>query len=181
MVKRILLFFVVIALSAGSCSEKNIPVSLKKVEYIGNQLRIDGYYYSVLDDYINLAILYRDGFCIHTCTKKLNDIGPDTLNYIENKLLNNNYIFKIKNVPAHIGIFKIKNTDIEIEVWDDPGSKMGRGIITTFSYYGKIPNDTTFNVYKIVNNRSSKTFTEDLTYHFVKSDSKPDSTNTFIK
>jgi hypothetical protein len=35
-------------------------------------------------------------------------------------------------------------------------------------------------VYKRVNNEDNETYTEDLTYHFVKYDSKPGSTNHFV-
>ena len=180
MLKSGLLFFVIIALSAGSCSKNNIPVPLTKAGYTGNQLRTDGYYYSVDEDYLYLTVLYRDGFCIHTFTHKPNDFGLDALNYLEKRLLNDDYISKIKKIPLNIGIFKIENIDIEIEIWNDAGRIIGGDILNTFSYYGKILNDTTFFVYKSVDNEDDKTYTEDLTYHFVKYDSKPDSTNRFI-
>ena len=72
------------------------------------------------------------------------------------------------------------NTDIEIEVWSDPGNIMGGGFKTTSCYFGKILNDTAFHVHKGVDNKMNKTYTEDLTYHFVKYDSKPGSTNRFV-
>ncbi|MBO6161358.1 MAG: hypothetical protein J6O01_07760 [Bacteroidales bacterium] len=180
MIKSGLLFFVIIALSAGSCSKNNIPVPLTKVEYTGNQLRTDGYYYSIDDELLYLSVLYRDGFCIHTLTHKPDDFGPDTLQCIENKLLNPGFISKLKDFPSQIGVFKINDIVIEIEIWDDVGRIIGGDVLNTFSYYGKILNDTTFFVYKRVNNENDKTYTEDLTYHFVKYDSKPDSTNRFI-
>lgn len=180
MIKSGLLFFVIIALSAGSCSKNNIPVPLTKVEYTGNQLRTDGYYYSVDEDYLYVTVLYRDGFCIQPCTKKTNVVGLDTLNHIDNLLQNNNYISRLKDFPMQIGVFKINDIVIEIEIWNDAGRIIGGDVLNTFSYYGKILNDTTFFVYKSVDNEDDKTYTEDLTYHFVKYDSKPDSTNRFI-
>ena len=180
MIKSGLLFFVIIALSAGSCSKNNIPVPLTKVEYTGNQLRTDGYYYSVDEDYLYVTVLYRDGFCIQPCTKITNVFGLDTLNHIDNLLQNNNYISRLKDFPMQIGVFKINDIVIEIEIWNDAGRIIGGDVLNTFSYYGKILNDTTFFVYKSVDNEDDKTYTEDLTYHFVKYDSKPDSTNRFI-
>ena len=180
MIKSGLLFFVIIALSAGSCSKNNIPVPLTKVEYTGSQLRTDGYYYSVDEDDLYVTVLYRDGFCIQPCTKITNVFGLDTLNHIDNLLQNNNYISELKEYPLQIGVFKINNTDIEIEVWNDAGRIIGGDILNTFTDCGKILNDTTFFLYKSTSNETNETYTEDLTYHFVKYDSKPDSTNRFV-
>jgi hypothetical protein len=152
---------------------------MNKTPYLGNELRIDGYYYSNIAwydkytdrTYIGISIFYRDGFCIHTWGEPVNQ---DTLKCIENEiLLNDSYIDKIKKEPSHIGTFQIMYPNIEFEVWEfrtDP-----------FSHYGTILNDTTFIINKRVNNRIKETYTENLIYKFVPFSPKPDSTNVFVK
>jgi hypothetical protein len=146
---------------------------MTKTPYSGDELRIDGYYYSNIRpaNYIGVAIFYMDGFCIHTWIKPVNQ---DTLNYIESEiLLNNECINKMKNTPSNIGVFRIMYPDIQIEAWEyrtDPTS-----------HFGKIINDTMFIINKRVNNRTEETYSENLTYRFKQFSPKPDSTNVWIK
>jgi hypothetical protein len=146
---------------------------MKKTPYFGDELRIDGYYYSniIYDCYIGVAVFYRDGICIYTFAEPTNQ---DTLNYIENEiLLNEARINKMKNVPTDIGVFQIMYPNIQFEIWEyrtDPTS-----------HFGKIINDTTFIINKWVNNRTKKTYSENQTYRFKQFSPKPDSTNVFIK
>lgn len=175
MVRKFYLFVAVILFMSGSCEKKLHELSLSKTSYTGDELRIDGYYYSniVFTDRIGIAIFYRDGFCINTWVKPVNS---DTLSYIENEiLLNSAFINKIKSIPTHIGVFQINAESIKFETWE-----AGRDIIT-FSNYGKILNDTTFLITKQVNNDSDKSYSETLIYRFRQFSPKPDSTNTFIK
>jgi len=146
---------------------------MKKTPYFGEELRIDGYYYSTIeyDKYIDVAVFYRNGFCINTLVEPVNQ---DTLSYIENDiLLNDAYINKLKNAPGHIGVFQIMYPDIQFEVWvfrTDPTSS-----------FGSIINDTTFIINKRVDNRTKKTTSVNLTYRFKEFSPKPDSTNVYVK
>ncbi len=158
-----------------SCEKDLQELSLAKTPYTGDELRIDGYYYSnitSLND-LGIAIFYRDGFCIHVFT----DIEcQDTLSFIENEiLLNESLISNFINTPSNIGVFKINSEAIEFETWED-----GRDIIT-FSNYGEILNDTTFLITKQVNNDSGKSYSEKMTYYFKQFSPKPDSTSIYIK
>ena len=147
---------------------------MKKIPYFGDELRIDGYYYSNTEyegGGIRVVVFYQDGFCIYTL------IAPtyqDTLKYIENEiLLNDAFINGEKNAPSHIGVFQIMYPDIQIEAWEfrtDP-----------FSHFGTIINDTTFITTKRKNNRTKETYSENLTYRFKQFSPKPDSTNVWIK
>jgi len=168
------IFTVILVLLLISCEKERQDLSMDKIPYTGDELRIDGYYYSnlTLADDIGVAVFYRDGFCINTWVKPINQ---DTLSYIENNILfNDEFINKIKSIPTHIGVFKINAKSIEFETWE-----AGRDIIT-FSHYGEILNDTTFLITKQVNNDSGKSYSEKLTYKFRQFSPKPDSTNTFI-
>lgn len=175
MVIKLFSIVAVMLFSCVSCEKELHKLSMTKAPYTGTELRIDGYYYSnlVFTDRIGIAIFYRDGVCINTWVKPVNQ---DTLSYIENEiLLNSAFINKIKSIPTHIGVFQIKTKSIEFETWE-----AGRDIIT-FSHYGEILNDTTFLITKQVNNDSGKSYSEKLTYRFRQFSPKPDSTNNFIK
>ena len=183
MVKRIgiLILFMGVLVFVG-CSTQLAPLIMRKIPYTENKLRIDGYYYSDIDKEIsdmahNIAIFYRDGFCFHILTQPK---GQDILQYIEDDiLLDDCLISKLKNLPRQIGVFRIKNSGIEFEIWD--GASMIGGIIGTFSYYGEIINDTTFIINNIVYNGNNKRASKYLTYHFKEFSQKPDSTNVFVK
>jgi hypothetical protein len=169
-------FFTIISiLLFVSCEKELHDLSMDKNPYTGDELRIVGYYYTNLTSAndIGVAVFYRDGFCINTWVKPINQ---DTLRYIENEiLLNSTFINKIKSIPTHIGVFQINAKSIVFETWE-----AGRDIIN-FSHYGEILNDTTFLITKQVNNDSGKSSSEKLTYRFRQFSPKPDSTNNFIK
>jgi len=156
------------------CDTKLRYLTMTKTPYFGDELRIDGYYYSTPDPYdgqIGIAIFYRDGFFMHPWGKPTHQ---DTLGYIENEiLLNNAYIAKLKSDPDHIGVFQIMDPDIQFEIWQFRNE--------TVSRFGKIVNDTTFIINKGVSNRTGKAFSENLTYRFQQFSQKPDSTNNFVK
>ncbi|NLO00082.1 MAG: hypothetical protein GX125_07480 [Bacteroidales bacterium] len=177
-------FLIILSLSTFSCEREVAPLKIKKIDYLGDQLRIDGYYHSEVETieppYIHVAVFYRDGFCIHTCTRVDKMSGSDTLNYLETTLLNNAFVSKLKERPLHVGAFKINETDLQFEIWNDPGSIVGRPI-SSFSHYGKILNDTTFVITKMVNNRTNHTFLQNLVYHFEQFSPKPDSTCAYVK
>lgn len=175
MVIRLFSLITIMLFTSASCKKELHKLSLPKTPYTGNELRIDGYYYSnqVYNNYNGVAVFYRDGVCIHVLT---HIEGSDTLSYIEtNILLNESLVYRLMNTPTNIGVFKINAKSIEFETWE-----AGRDIIT-FSNFGEILNDTTFLISKQVNNDSGKSYSEKLTYRFRQFSPKPDSTNTFIK
>jgi hypothetical protein len=172
---RLFLLITIVIFTNASCEKELHELSMAKIPYTGNELRIDGYYYSnqVYNNYNAVAVFYRDGACIHVFTSIE---GADTLNYIENNiLLNESLISNFMNTPTNIGVFQINTESIEFETWE-----AGRDIIT-FSNYGEILNDTTFLITKQINNDSGKSENENLTYRFKQFSPKPDSTNNFIK
>jgi len=181
MVKRTYLLVGIILLT--SCMGKLRHLTMPKTSYWGDELRIDGYYYSNSYSYFSLdgndpvykdvALLYRDGFCIHTLVK-VSQATQDTLNYIENEVLLNDILTtKMKNEPYHIGAFRIIYPDITMEIWELRDA--------IFTHHGKILNDTTFIINKRRSNRTGKIIQENLIYRFVQFGPKPDSTNNFVK
>lgn len=175
MVIRLYTFFALILLSCASCEKDREELSLLKTAYSGNELRIDGYYYSnpTPADDIGVAVFYRDGVCINVYTRVEDQ---DTLSFIENDiLLNPSIISNFMSTPTNIGVYQINAPSIVFETWE-----AGRDIIT-FSNYGWILNDTTFLITKQVNNNTGTATYDNLTYHFRQFSPKPDSTNAFIK
>ena len=178
--KKIILLLVVLMFFAMnllfcSCEKERQELSMAKTPYTGNELRIDGYYFSnqVFTDYIGIAVFYRNGICINVFTQIE---SHDTISFIENEiLLNEGLMSNFWNTPNHIGVFLINKESIEFETWE-----AGRDIIT-FSNFGEILNDTTFLITKQVNNQSGATEAMSLTYRFRQFSPKPDSTNIFIK
>ena len=175
MVIRLFSFIAIILLISASCEKELHKLSIAKTPYTGNELRIDGYYYSnqTTANDIGLAVFYRDGVCIHTFVPIE---GQNILDFIENEiLLNEVLISRFWTTPTSIGVFQINAESIEFETWE-----AGRDVIT-FSNFGEIINDTPFLITKQVNNDSGTSYSENLLYRFKQFSPKPDSTNTFIK
>lgn len=177
MVKKIFLYITIIVF-LSSCSRKLTELILYKTPYAGNELKIDGYYYS--DDYTqhryrNVAVFYRDGTCIHFTTS-IESI--DTLQFIEREiLLNKSTISHFRNTPSHIGVFQIIKDSLMFEIWEGASIKN----TYSFSHFGIILNDTTFLITKTTNNDTHKSDQKKLIYKFKQFSSKPDSTCIFIK
>jgi hypothetical protein len=175
MVIRLVSVITIVLFTNASCKKELHELSMAKTPYIGNELRIDGFYYSnqVFTDYSGIAVFYRDGVCMNVYSRIE---SQDTLSFIENGiLLNESLMSNFRNTPNHIGVFQINAKSIEFETWE-----AGRDIIT-FSNYGEILNDTTFLITKQVNNDTGKSESLNLTYRFRQFSPKPDSTNSFIK
>lgn len=165
MVKHsILLFsFLIFGCKAEMLSIINEP-------YIGSQLRIDGYYYSLVGNGKDILIFYRNGVLISPS-------GYDdniSLKAIELDLVSDKFISNIKKNKSFWSYFKITNKDIEYETWEPTSSKD-----YIYSNYGIILNDTTFINTKI-KNRDNKEFSRNDTFKFKQFLVKPDSTNSFL-
>jgi hypothetical protein len=175
MVIRLFSFIAIMLFSCVSCEKKLYELSMAKTPYTGNELRIDGYYYSnpTTENNIGIAVFYRDGVCMHLFERPE---SQDTLDFIENEiLLNNTLMSRLWSTPSNIGVFQINEKSIEFETWI-----AGRDI-TTFSHFGEILNGTTFLLTKWTNNDQGKSYSVNLTYRFKQFSPKPDSTNNFVK
>ena len=147
--------------------------------YTGNELRIDGYYYSnSIEEYgppaqRGLAVFYRNGVCIHALVRIE---SPDTLTFLENNvLLNEAWMSRMRNRPEFIGVFQINRQELEFETW------MKEWDFITFSYHARALNDTTFFLSTWKNNQTGTSYAENSTYHFKPFSPKPDSTCVYIK
>lgn len=156
------------------CRKELYQLSMSRVPYTGNELKINGYYYSNLtsSNDIGLAMFYRNGVCMFMYTRIE---SQDTLSYIENEiLLNDELMSECWSTPNHIGVFRINAGLIEFETWE-----AGRDIIT-FSSSGVILSDTSFLLTEQVNNESGSSSSLNLKFRYNEFSPKPDSTNNFI-
>jgi hypothetical protein len=171
---KLILIMLGIILSSNSCI-KNIladdELTLEKRPYVGNQLRIDGYYY-LLDDYgINATyFFYQNGIIIHRggwISNNLEELEHnfETINWNE-----------IKDNKLKWGVFQVDGNEILFERWY-PSSG---GPTPAYIRSGEILNDTTFLITKSVRPKTGEEKELNEVYHFREFSPKPDSTNIFI-
>jgi len=160
-IKKIIVLFSII--SFYGCDKE---LKIERTPYIGNELRIDGYYYEMGKNgqIWNTFFFYRNGLVLNGGSSNINETLED---------LDNNFVseaFKNSIGKYNWGVFIIDGENITINRWTySPG--LGSGLPTLLQD-GKIVNDTTFYF---------KQEEEQSFYHFRQFNSKPDSTNNFIK
>ena len=148
--------------------DRDDKLNLIQQDFNGNQLRLDGYYFTQIESY--------NGFIYPRYTLYQNGIirflgGPNTLD---------NIIFSSANYKTNWGIFNIENDNIQFERWY-PSSG---GPLEAYVRVGKILNDTTFHItetYRLLNGEKTQYRLKDEIYHFKQFSPKPDSTNNFIR
>jgi len=170
-----LLLTVVIMNLLSNCSKNKIwkddELSIKRIDYAGNQLRIDGYYYQKYGnpELFETYILYRSGIILNTGV-------VDKLIDLEQAILNPDIINKLKGMKNAWGVFKIDSNVIQFERWypSDPPLK-------AYIRSGVILNDSTFQITKSMRSNGEDVKDRNEVYHFKAFSPKPDSTNNFIK
>ena len=166
MKKIILLFF--LSLFFINCSkEKDDKLNLVQQDFNGNQLRLDGYYFTEEENFEG-AIYSRYAFYKNGIVRYLG--SPKTLD---------NANFLSGNSKTVWGIFNIENDNIKFERWASGG-----GPFNAYMSEGKILNDTTFHItesYRLLNGEKTEFKIRNEIYHFKQFSPKPDSTNNFIR
>jgi hypothetical protein len=164
------LYLLIIMSVASSCNKDKIwkddELSIKKVPYQGNQLRIDGYFYqsSPSIDWTRVFFFYRNGIVLES--------------YIENATGKLEVVTNYSK--ARYGVFENNSNIIRFEKWY-PSSGGG---LPAYVRSGDILNDTTFIItesYRMKNGKKTEVKVRNETYQFKQYSPKPDSTNTFIK
>lgn len=149
-------------------------LSLPQTPYMGNQLRIDGYYHSVYyapdgDRLFRGYALYRNGIILYlgggySSTQELAE------SIIKDYINNSDY----KKVKYNWGVFLLDTNKIAFERWY-PSERPHHAFVRE----GVILNDTTFHITKSY--RGSEAWVEDEIYHFRPFSPKPDSSNAYVK
>ena len=171
---NLILIILGIILSSNSCI-KNIladdELTLEKRPYTGNQLRIDGYYYSKFRDIYVIYFFYRNGVLFSG-----GHVFESELKKYEQKYQDGSFWDDKKDNKLYWGLYNIDSNDIMIEKWY-PSSGGGMPV---YLHSGEILNDTTFLITKSVRPKTGEEKELNEVYHFREFSPKPDSTNIFI-
>lgn len=172
------------------------PLLTKRENYIGNQLKTDGYYYLLTKEdmgygyttkifdclmLFNNGIYYNISHGGYNPNLKIDSVLVKLDNEVKDQVKRQNDNL---NYRPYWGVFKVSNSKIEIERWV---TASGAGAYPTQIFIGEIKNDTTIHFHTLVGaypvntNNKKKTKTIDETYHFRQFSPKLDSTNKFIK
>jgi hypothetical protein len=178
MSKILMFFFFFIAIGCGKNILSHDKLSIDRVNYIGNELKISGYFYykysTSADNLYSIYFLYSNGIVMHGgATKESN------LLTLETEFQNGIYYNKIKDSRYHWGVFRIENDIIKIERWY-PSSG---GKLRAYVREGIILNDTSFVIKEFYRDRrgKKKDFEElQENYYFKNFSPKPDSTNKYV-
>ncbi len=156
--------------------EKIFPddnLSLTKTDYKGNQLKINGYYYTIyLNNKASVYVFFNNGVLLNAGD------GYDLTvpNDIEDVLSSTDKINKLKQNKTCWGLFKVDSNFIEFERWyHSSGSQK-----IVYLKSGKIINDTSFQITSSKRTDGSDKRSENKIYYFKKYEPKPDSTNSFV-
>ncbi len=170
-------FFLLISLMClfNNC-EKIYPddkLSLTKTEYTGQQLKIDGYYYTInkFSNKASVYVFFNNGVLLNAGD------GYDLTvpNYIENSLSSTSFINKLKGIKFSWGLFNVEGNNISLERWY---SSTG-GPLKTYIDFGTIINDSTFQITNSMRSDGTEKRSENIIFKFKKFSPKPDSTNSF--
>lgn len=149
-----------------SCCKTAEELTLERMNYTGNELRIDGYYYHQLNDVIHSFVLFNNGTYL---SLGYND-NLGSLFDLDEIIKNENIIADLKEKQWFWGVFKVSNNNILIDRWL-PGNG---GPYPVELLEGDILNDET-----IMITGFRQTDVEDE-FKFRHLSPKPDSTNMFI-
>lgn len=174
----LLLFFSVL-FGCSSCHKlglcKDEPLTMQRVNFEGNELRTDGFYYGDLfigsqsTTRCKIILLYKNGVALLPGTTDFANME----NYIE-VIRNSNQ----KNTKIIWGTFSVKDDKLQIE--NLPGGLCGSPVaLRTYT----ILNDSTLVLtdIRIKDGSTIEDYKKNEVYHFRKLSVKPDSVNNIIK
>jgi len=177
-IKMLMLLSTCLMLSSSSCDRErdeslDDKLTLEKIDYNGNELRIDGYYYmkDPKRPQISVLILYQNGIILYGSAFDIDNTIEMEEQYKDGSIHAAKYKY-------NWGVFQINDNQIKYERWVP-----SNGPFSAFTYEGIILNDTTFviNKYFRAKDADKKAPSEVLReYHFKQFFHKPDSTNRFI-
>ncbi len=178
---NILFLFLMAVFLFSSCEKFGLceddELSLERVDYTGNQLRIDGYYFGDVNPnstkpFANIYYFYENGVFFTSEAANLDQAESGTIVVdIENTFG--------KKIKGAWGVFQINGSLIEIERWQ---SRMS-GCETSLYERGNILNDSTFVLTRREARENGKAVVvKDINsiFKFRPLPEKPDSSNSFI-
>ena len=167
--KYMFVFLTIMPFFLSSCNRcKDAELSLKKSDYTGNEMRIDGYYYSenTVNDQADYAIFvfFQNG----TFYSRFSD----SLEQAESDMINGTFVAnsEIKLSKLSWGRYQVNSNTISTDSW-----KLRQCGYPAVLLSGAIINDSTIEI----GNHYFKD-NDVLTYKFKPFSPKPDSTNVFV-
>lgn len=159
--------FLAIASSLICCCKVAEEFKLKKVNYLGSELRIDGYYYLKYESGYCSFFLYKNGmFLSNGCTNHIESVEELDL------LLSDSALQERKNKHQYVwGLYKVIEDKVIIERWETWNGmpfKVKRS-------NGNLISNTKFSTSAMKNLEVFEI------YEYREFSPKPDSTNRFIK
>jgi len=156
-----------------SCCNKLFPdekLSIQRLDYNGNELRTDGYYYYFSLNNTVVYFLYKNGIILCAASYSSTD-----LNTVESEMIK--VYPDYKKYKDGWGVFLVNGNKINYEIWN---TSTGYSL-PVIKCNGIIENDTTFRITETYFSDSKKTDYGETVFHFKQFDNKPDSTNNYIK
>jgi len=190
---RTLLFTLTVVLLSCSGYES---LTETKLPFVGSNLRLDGYYYSIgkdfpngfNPDYVDVFILNYNGIYFNATHGSIDeDLDIDVIiEELDKKVQHRvDNIELFKESRSSWGVFSTANDSaIVVQNWHEAANG---GAYPIRTLEGTIVNDTTIHFHKLLgaypNNKGGKKKIKaiDETYHFRSFSPKPDSTVVFIK
>lgn len=157
------------------------PFSISRQEFVGNHLKLDGYYYSLDNNKNRAFFLYRNGI-YHNRLWDGFGYYITNIDSLDKQLVKSSLQESKYPTQYSWGIFNVVGSTIRIERWL---AGVG-GPYPTQMLIGEIKNDTTLYFHTQIGDSSNsggkkKTYKIDDIYHFRQFSPKPDSINSFIK
>ena len=158
-------------------SIKDDILSIPKTPYIGKQLRIDGYYYTInkYDNTFDIMFFYKNGVIMDAGGGFKINQSED----YESKFANGSFYERVKGDKTSWGLFSIQIDQMQFEHWYSSSGGPKHAYVRS----GKILNDSTFHItesYRMQDGNKTELSAKDEVYHFKKFSPKPDSVNVFV-
>jgi hypothetical protein len=176
--KTYFLFLICVLITSSNCKmyrNMDDELSFRMMNFSGNQLRIDGYYYNLSNSKIhNISFFFSNGITLN-CGGSKNDF-KEVEDYLSTQFLINKVHLKNK---IGWGVFSIEGKSIKFERWY-PSQRPYKAYVRS----GEILNDTTFlitEMYRVVENNKTEVQSINEIYYFKQFFPKPDSSSSFIQ
>jgi hypothetical protein len=173
------ILFLFLFLTTAQCDKfyEDDVLSIKRVPYNGDELRIDGYYYekSYKDDIYNVYFFYHNGVLLAVGGV---ENSLEAMDSCIRRFYYGRKDYDYSKVRYKWGVYTIKNDSIAFERWY-PSERPHWAYVRE----GVILNDTTFHItnsYRVLNGEKTEIEAMDETFHFRQFSPKPDSSNIFI-
>ncbi|MCH8546843.1 MAG: hypothetical protein LAT54_08920 [Cryomorphaceae bacterium] len=175
--KIIMILTLTTMLSLCKKDQQDEELHLQQTPYIGDELRIDGFYYSSYNEGKSTRVffLYSNGIILGGSSYK----GDDWEQKLISDIVSGMYYETSLKYKSAWGLFEIKDSTIIFEKWytASPGPRV------TIAQEGRILCDTTFHInrsFRFGNGQLERIRERDDLYHFRQFSPKPDSINPFI-